>query len=99
MKKHFIAVFAVIAAATLFAFTDHAASKKPVVEEKWFLFNGLPGQETDATKYTLMDPQPIDPPCSQAAAYQCAIKIEPNDSNQPDFQNNTASVTRYKQTP
>ncbi len=99
MKKYVFAMIAIVCALSLFAFTNQANHKKPVVDEKWFLFNGLPGEENDETKYSVITPQPSSAPCLQSAIYMCAIKIEPNGSNQPDFLNHTASVKRYKQTP
>ena len=98
MKKYVFAMIAVLFTLTLFAFTKHA-DQKAIVDEKWFLFNGLPGEENDETKYSVITPQPSSAPCLQSATYMCAIKIEPNGSNQPDFQNHTASLKRYKQTP
>ena len=82
MKKYFIPVLVfVLAIGSAFTISETAAS---TVEKKWFRFDGDPGEEMDASLYTVV----TSPSCtSTTATYRCEIFIEAqvSDPNRPDL--------------
>jgi hypothetical protein len=91
MKKYVILMLAVVLAAgsaftTLQPATKTVAKAKKTVEKKWFRFDGDPGEEMDASLYTVVS----SPSCpSTTASYRCEIFIEAqvSDANHPDLSN------------
>ncbi|MEJ7820694.1 MAG: DUF6520 family protein [Chitinophagaceae bacterium] len=95
MKKFLIPMLAIVLAVG----SGYTTLKPPTnaVEKKWFRFDGDPGEEMDASLYTVVS----SPSCpSTTASYRCEIFIETqvSDANQPDL-SNTPTEERKKTNP
>ncbi|MBC7851370.1 MAG: hypothetical protein H7Y31_16625 [Chitinophagaceae bacterium] len=81
MKKYIVAFALLLIVGVTTAFTvrinDKAPKQDPTAQE-WFIFNGVAGQENDATKYSFVA---MDPDCDNIGTKRCAVFATPQTAN------------------